>query len=75
AIFDDPKPSKATTCMYKDLSRPQTSILTQLRSTHIGLNTFLYRFHLAPSPDCKHCLVPEIVSHYLLACTRFCHQR
>jgi hypothetical protein len=42
---------------------------------HIGLNAFLYRFHLAPSPDCPLCLVPETVSYYLLACPRFRRQR
>ncbi|KAJ7700684.1 hypothetical protein B0H17DRAFT_925216, partial [Mycena rosella] len=53
--FDNAKPSSATTRMYADLSRPQCSILTQLRTAHVGLNAFLYRFHLAPSPDCDHC--------------------
>ncbi|KAJ7661003.1 hypothetical protein B0H17DRAFT_880638, partial [Mycena rosella] len=75
ALFDDPKPSSAVARMYDDLSRPQCSILTQLRTAHIGLNVFLYRFHLAPSPDCPLCLVPESVPHFLLTCPRFCRQR
>jgi hypothetical protein len=54
--------------MYDGLSRPQCSILTQLRTGHIGLNAHLFRFHLAPSPDCALCFVPETVSHFLLAC-------
>ncbi|KAJ7657150.1 hypothetical protein B0H17DRAFT_896105, partial [Mycena rosella] len=71
AMFDDPKPSSITTRMYEDLSRPQSNILAQVRTAHIRLNTFLYSFHLAPSPDCNQCLVFETVSHFLLACWRF----
>jgi ribonuclease HI len=71
ALFDSPKPLNMVARMYTDLSRMQCSILTQLHMAHIGLNVFLYRFHLAPSPDCPLCLVPETVSHYLLTCSRF----
>ncbi|KAJ6454338.1 hypothetical protein C8R45DRAFT_772010, partial [Mycena sanguinolenta] len=48
---------------------------TQLRTSHIALNAYLYRFHLAPSPVCEACLVPETVSHYLLACPRYRRHR
>ncbi|KAJ7692535.1 hypothetical protein B0H17DRAFT_840056, partial [Mycena rosella] len=68
ALFDDPKPSNAIARMYTDLSRPQCSVLTQLRTIHIGLNTFLYCFHLGPSPDCTLCLVPETIPHFLRSC-------
>jgi hypothetical protein len=61
--------------MYTGLSRPQCSVLTQLRTGHIGLNAFLYRFHLGPSPDCSLCLVPETVSHFLLSCPKLRRQR
>ncbi|KAJ7243846.1 hypothetical protein B0H12DRAFT_1022901 [Mycena haematopus] len=67
--------------MYEGLSRPQCSVLTQLRTGHISLNAFLYRFKLgfrpgpghhyfklAPSPLCPHCPVPESVPHFLLSC-------
>ncbi|KAJ6498766.1 hypothetical protein C8R45DRAFT_821259 [Mycena sanguinolenta] len=54
--------------MYSALSRPQCSILTQLRTAHIGLNAFLHRFKLAPSPLCPHCPASESVHHFLLAC-------
>ncbi|KAJ6606734.1 hypothetical protein B0H10DRAFT_1819767 [Mycena sp. CBHHK59/15] len=50
ALFDDAKPSRKVARMYAGLSRPQCSMLTQLRTTHVGLNVNLYRFHLAPSP-------------------------
>ncbi|KAJ6537777.1 hypothetical protein B0H19DRAFT_874039, partial [Mycena capillaripes] len=62
-------------CKYEDLSRPQCSVLTQLRTSHIGLNAFHYRFHLAPSPECQLCLVPETVPHYLLSCPCYRRQR
>ncbi|KAJ7660530.1 hypothetical protein B0H17DRAFT_954123 [Mycena rosella] len=52
--------------MYNDLSHPQCSVLTQLRTEHIGLNTYLFRFHLAPSPSCARCNVPESDHHFLL---------
>ncbi|KAJ7603602.1 hypothetical protein B0H17DRAFT_1222428 [Mycena rosella] len=68
------RPSNAVSEMYDDLSRPRCSILTQLRTAHIGLNAFLYRFHLAPSPGCSLCSVPETVSHYLLACPGYQRQ-
>jgi hypothetical protein len=61
--------------MYDGLSRPQCSILTQLCTTHLALNSYLYRFHLAPSPNCELCLVPETVAHYLLSCPRYRRQR
>ncbi|KAJ7753641.1 hypothetical protein DFH07DRAFT_744246 [Mycena maculata] len=61
--------------MYTNLSRPQSSVLMQLRTSHIGLDAFLFRFHLAPSPDCALCLVPETFSHYLLSCLLYRRQR
>jgi ribonuclease HI len=75
SLFDNAKPSNAVARMYDGLSRPQCSILTQLRTTHLALNAYLYRFHLAPSPDCELCLVPETVPHYLLLCPHYRRQR
>ncbi|KAK6981398.1 hypothetical protein R3P38DRAFT_3234154 [Favolaschia claudopus] len=42
-----------------------------LRTGHIGLNAYLFRFHLAPSPLCPHCNMPESVPHLLLACPAY----
>ncbi|KAJ7771314.1 hypothetical protein DFH07DRAFT_734727, partial [Mycena maculata] len=61
--------------LYDGLSHPQCSVLTQLRTSHIGLNSFLYHFHLGPSPECAHCWVPETVSHFLLACPQYRRQQ
>ncbi|KAJ7702741.1 hypothetical protein B0H17DRAFT_859695, partial [Mycena rosella] len=66
ALFDATIPSNNISRIYGDLSRPQCSVLTQLCTAHIGLNTFLYRFHLGPSPDCALCLIPETVSLTLI---------
>ncbi|KAJ6545690.1 hypothetical protein B0H19DRAFT_1267073 [Mycena capillaripes] len=44
-------------------------------ATHFALNVYLFRFHLAPSPDCELCLVPETVPHYLLVCPRYRRER
>ncbi|KAJ7770365.1 hypothetical protein B0H14DRAFT_3509281 [Mycena olivaceomarginata] len=61
--------TRHTQKMYAGLSRPQCSVLTQLRTGHIGLNAYLHRFKLAPSPLCPHCLTPpESVPHFLLFC-------
>ncbi|KAF7372603.1 hypothetical protein MVEN_00123200 [Mycena venus] len=69
AAFDSAIPSKAVVRMYSNLSCPGCSVLTQLRTGHIGLNAYLHRFHLAPSPLCPHCAsAPESVPHFLLAC-------
>ena len=56
---------------YRGLSRRQCSILTQLRSGHVGLNCFLARIGAVDSPLCAVCRVPESVSHYLLTCRRY----
>jgi hypothetical protein len=75
SLFDTPKPSNAIVCLYTDLSHPQCSVLTQLRTTHFALNSYLYHFCLGPSPNCALCLVPETVPHFLLACPAYCRQR
>lgn len=75
ALFDSTTPSPSVVRMYDDLSRPQCSILTQLRTGHIGLNAHLHRIHVAPSPNCPHCAVPETVSHFLLLCPSLRRQR
>ncbi|KAJ7738079.1 hypothetical protein DFH07DRAFT_966236 [Mycena maculata] len=58
ALFDNPRSSNAVARMYTN----RRSVPTQLRTAHIARNIFLFRFHLAPSPNCTLCLVPETVS-------------
>ncbi|KAJ7828638.1 hypothetical protein B0H13DRAFT_2437275 [Mycena leptocephala] len=59
STFDDATPSKALEKMYEGLSRPQCSVLTQLRTGHIGLNAYLHRFKLAPSPSALTAALPS----------------
>ncbi|KAJ7347777.1 hypothetical protein DFH08DRAFT_698763 [Mycena albidolilacea] len=61
--------------MYDKLSRPQCSVLTQLRTGHIGLNAYLHRFKIAPTPLCPHCTTLESVPHLLLICPAYRHAR
>jgi hypothetical protein len=73
--YDNRPPDTHVLRIYKDLSRQEASILTQLRTGHIGLNAFRYRIGQVDSPNCTHCNVPETVTHYLLTCRRFIDQR
>jgi hypothetical protein len=43
--------------------------------SHFLLNSYLYHFHLGPTPDCALCLVPETVPHFLLSCPAYRRQR
>lgn len=61
--------------MYKDLPRRSASIITQLRTGHIGLRYFLHRIHAVDSPLCRKCGVPETIQHFILNCRRYCEQR
>src|SRR5271155_3906065 len=54
------------------LDRRHVSILTQLRTSHIPLQAYLYRFNLELSPICPHCHAePESVTHFLKYCNAF----
>src|SRR5271154_1325699 len=54
------------------LDRRYTSILTQLRTAHVPLQSYLHRFKIEPQPTCPHChLEPETVTHYLKYCSAF----
>lgn len=73
--FDPTPPGKRVTRMYRGLSRPHGSILTQLRSGHVGLNKYLARIKAVDSPLCTHCQTTETVEHFLLGCRRFTNER
>jgi hypothetical protein len=58
------------------LSRAQTSILTQLRTGHIALNSYLARIHKVDSPLCSACKRSiESVHHYLFECPAYRNER
>ncbi|KAJ7735551.1 hypothetical protein DFH07DRAFT_753775 [Mycena maculata] len=58
SAFSSAKPSNAISRMYDALNRSQGSILIQLCTGRIGLNVYLYRFHLSPCPFPPLFLVP-----------------
>ncbi|KAF8583934.1 hypothetical protein K439DRAFT_1271679, partial [Ramaria rubella] len=55
------------------LPRRSCSILTQLQTSHVGLNSFLHKIKMVDSPLCPLCGVCEDVEHFLLRCKRFVH--
>lgn len=58
------------------LSRQQTSLLVQLRTAHIPLNTHLHCIHKSKTPHCPHCSlqnrhIPELVKHFIFECPAY----
>ena len=55
-----------------NLDRRYSSILTQLRTAHVPLQSYLHRFKIEAHSTCPHChLEPETVTHYLKYCSAF----
>ncbi|KAJ3484580.1 hypothetical protein NLI96_g5547 [Meripilus lineatus] len=73
--FDNSPPSDKPPKVYKDLPKRSCSLITQLRSGHIGLNQYLARFRIVDSPNCSTCNVPETVDHYLFSCRNYLEER
>lgn len=67
--IDATLPSKRYSKNIATLSRQQASLLTQLRTGHIGLNHHLFRINRAESPLCPACeSARETVLHFLIEC-------
>jgi ribonuclease HI len=76
AKIDDHLPSKSYLKCTENLTRAQTSLIMQLRTTHAPLNGHLHRIKRAPSPLCPACTrTAETVHHYLLDCRAHEHAR
>jgi ribonuclease HI len=75
--IDPSLPSKKFIHNTSTLSRTQTSLLIQLRTGHLPLNSHLYRIKKAESPSCPHCgdAVFETVFHFLIQCPHYRHER
>ena len=59
-----------------DISRKGASWLFQLRTGHIPLNAYLFRFKRAESAHCPACGHPnETPQHFLLDCPAYAHER
>ena len=59
------------------LTRSQTSLLTQLRTGHNPLNVVLHRMKQADSPECPHCRkgFKESIFDYLITCPHYANAR
>jgi ribonuclease HI len=75
--IDKTAPSKKFLKLVKGLDRRQASLLTQLRTGHIGLNQHLFRIRKVESPVCPHCrgLTVETVKHVLIDCPFYRRER
>ena len=74
--IDPSLPSSRFISTTKELSRKQTSVLTQLRTGHIPLNGHLYRINKSASPNCVHCPnLTEDIPHLLFHCNKYATQR
>ncbi|KAF9554023.1 hypothetical protein CPC08DRAFT_607889, partial [Agrocybe pediades] len=53
--------------------RRQASILIQLRTGHLPLNDYLYKWKLSPSPTCPACTTnrDETLDHILTECPAY----
>ena len=75
AHFDRMPPSNAIGKFYMKCDRRDASLITQLRSQHIPLASYLHRIKAIDSNLCQRCGVPETVDHFLLTCQRWRSQR
>lgn len=67
--IDDSVPSNKYQKLVRKLSRPQASLIAQLRMGHAPLNKHLHRLKCARSPICDECgMEEETVIHYLVMC-------
>ena len=56
-------------------SRRIECLLTHLRTGHIQLNSYLFRFNLSDTDLCSFCNVIEDIEHYLLRCYKYSASR
>ena len=50
-------------------------ILTRLRTGHMDLNAYLYRFDMCYTDECSFCKIYEDVEHYLMHCHKYSASR
>lgn len=60
---------------HKGLTRAQSSLLTQLRTNHLGLNAYLKDRRVTTDPSCECGHYKETRQHLLLACPRWREER
>ena len=68
-------PSSKYRKLTHELSQAQSSIIIQLRSGHMPLNTYLHRISKLDQPTCTHCRTgEETMHHYLFNCGVWKHE-
>ena len=74
--IDKSLPSNKFLKLIDPLDRRQSTILTQLHTSHAPLNHHLFCIQHSKSPFCPHCqgLTVETVTHYLLQCPHYQHE-
>ncbi|KIN94669.1 hypothetical protein M404DRAFT_83027, partial [Pisolithus tinctorius Marx 270] len=77
ASIDPLLPGNSFVKLTASLPKKQTSLLIQLRTGHVPLNSHLHRFKRSDSPACTQCKgnYLENVHHYLFQCTRYNRER
>ena len=76
--LDDTTPSNTFLNLISNskLTRKDSSILTQICTGHIPLNSYLYKFKLVDSPKCPACgAAAETIHHFLFTCPSYAHAR
>ena len=76
--LDDSSPSKSFLNLISNpkLPRQVSSLISQLQTAHIPLNSYLHKFKRVDSPRCPVCgEKEESVEHYLLRCPVYAHER
>lgn len=75
--IDKSLPSNNFLQLVDKLPRSHSAILMQLRTGHAPLNHHLFRIRCSDTPVYPHCgnLTVETVSHYLLQCPHYQHER
>lgn len=74
-LFDNTAVGPKALHQFTDLPRPAASLIIQLRTRHIALNSFLFRIRRSDSPLCIRCQEPETVTHFLFHCRRYSADR
>jgi hypothetical protein len=75
AKFDRKPPSNVIRRIYSNLDRSNASLVTQLRSQHIPLASYLHQIKAIDSDLCLRCFDPETADHFLLKCPCWDTQR
>jgi ribonuclease HI len=76
--LDDTAPSSKFLKLisHKEVGRKTASIISQLRTAHVPLNSYLHKIGKIPNSRCPACNNPkEDPAHFLLACPAYAHER